>query len=511
MAKALYRIKTMLRFFQKIRNKVNLRMKEKYSANLVGVSAAILCVLLLIIMLFVPPYLGVADDGSISKVMNSSGIYYVEDKAEDIYNNYFIKTYTTVSKDNNVKDDYMSSQVIMVKLAVAVDNFFTQDNYFDIRVLSLIYGLLFIPAIWLIVTQAALRVLFFSEGIIIGIVGVVIFADVSYITYFSSFYPEAIWHISFLYCVGLGLSLCRKRFREVKIVLFTIFGVILTTSKWQCGVIGLLLAALCVKKIFLDQRVIWKITCILMAFILSITTFVSYFTIEDDFTITSKYHAMTRGVLFQSKNPEETLKEFNIDASYSILADTSSYNNYPLVDANNDLLKEDFLDKYNTRDIVFYYVKHPLSMIGMLDISVKSAFNIRRDYSGNYEKSTGMKEKAKSLFWSSFSTFKVRSAPRTIGYLIILVIACFMLFGERRKLGVRKDESKEIYLDVMILVLCIGLSQGIITIIRSGDAEMIQHGFILGAAIDIITYFAFAEILHKLNIIEGREDTKNGV
>ncbi len=458
------------------------------------------------IMLFVPPYLGVADDGSLSKVMNSSGVYYIEDKPEEIYNNYFVKTYTTVSKYNNVKEDDMSSQVILVKMAVAVDNFFTPDNYFDIRFLSLIYGLFFIPAIWLLIVQAASRVLYFSEGIIVGIVGVVIFADVSYLTYFSSFYSEALWYITLLYCVGLGLSLCRKKFRMFKLLLFTMFGVILTTSKWQCAVIGLLLAGFCVKKIFLDQKVIWKVTCILMAFVLSIATFLSYFTIEDDFTITSKYHAMTRGVLFQSKNPEETLKEFNIDPSYSILADTSSYNNYPLIHTDNSLLKEEFLNTYTTADIGFYYLKHPISMIGMLDLSVKSAFNIRRDYCGNYEKSTGMKEKAKSLFWSSFSSFKVRSAPRTIGYLVILMIACFMLYGERRKLGVRKDDSKEVYLDMMILVLCVGLSQGIITILRSGDTEMIQHGFILGAAIDIITYFAFAEILHKLNIIEVGED-----
>lgn len=502
MTKVLNKIHGIFQWLKSLRNKINERMKEKYSPILVAIIAAIACMILLIMMLFIPPYLGVADDGSISKIMNSSGIYYIEEDVNDIYNNYFIKTYSTVSKDNSVKEDYMSSQVIFVKLAVALDNFFTHDNYFDIRFLSFIYGLLFIPAIGLIIAQATSRVLYFSEGSIIGIAGVVIFADVSYLTYFSSFYSEALWYITFLYCVGLGLSLCKKKFLVLKILLFTIFGLILTTSKQQCAIIGFFLAGLCIKNIYLEKKIIWKITCILMAFILSIATFVSHLTLDDDFTIISKYHAMTRGVLFQSNDPEETLKEFDIDASYSILTDTSSYNNYPLINASNPLLQEEFLDKYTVLDIGYYYLKHPFSMLSMLDISVKSAFNVRRDYCGNFEKSMGMQEKAKSLFWSSWSTFKVRSAPRTIGYLIILTIACYMLFGEKRNIEVKKDKSKEIYLDIMVFVLCACLSQGIITIIRSGDAQMIQHGFLLGVGIDIITYFVFVEILHKLNIIE---------
>ncbi len=43
MTKVIYGIKTMLRFLQKLRTKVNRRMKEKYAANFIGLSAAIMC------------------------------------------------------------------------------------------------------------------------------------------------------------------------------------------------------------------------------------------------------------------------------------------------------------------------------------------------------------------------------------------------------------------------------------------------------------------------------------
>lgn len=487
------------------RKRLNNKIGSRYSPTLIGISVAVISGILLMIMLFVPPYLGVADDGTVEKVMNSAGIYYIQDESNDIYSNYYVRTYYHTPSSMDSTTIYKSGQVILLKAATFLDDLVTKDQYFDMRFLALIYGLFFIPAIGILVKQAAQRVLYFSEGIVIGIFGILIFTDVSYVTYFSSFYPEAIWFITFLYCVGAGLSLHNKGKNVLGLFTFTLAGILLCTSRKQCALIGFLLAVYALKALFLSKGIRWKFLCAFSSVVLSITAICSMIYLDEDFTITSKYHAMTRGVLFQSENPEKTLELFGIYPSYSVLTDASAYEDYPFVEMDHTILKENFLDLYTTADVLNYYFKHPKAMVGMLDLSVKAAFNIRRSYCGNYEKSVGLPEKAQSLFFSAWSTFKVRSAPKTIGYFIILMIASFILYGKKYSVSIYMNNENRIstvLLDTMVLIMGISLLQAVITIVKSGDAEFAQHGFLVGVGIDMLTYFIFAEILHKLNIIE---------
>jgi hypothetical protein len=152
-------------------------------------------------------------------------------------------------------------------------------------------------------------------------------------------------------------------------------------------------------------------------------------------------------------------------------------------------------------DIASYYARHPGKLLGMIDVSVKSSFSIRRSYCGNYEKSVGLPEKAKSIFWSTWSTFKDTSAPKTVGFLIVLLGGVILLFGKEYSLRPIVERRSTIFLDMMLVILIISVSQAIVTIIFSGDAEMIQHCFLVNFGTDIVTYFVFSEVLHKLNII----------
>ena len=500
-------IKLAILFFQnikKIRNHINKRMEGTYSPSLFALVVTFFLAILTIIMLFIPNYLGVADDGSVTKIMNASSIYYLQEDPEDIYNNYFVKTYSNIMLNPQQLSSSVSSHILIVKAAVFFDDLITHDRLFDIRFLALIYTMLYIPAIYLIIKLACNRVKTFSEGAVIGIMGGIIFSDVAYITYFNSFYPEAVWLISMLYCIGLAMSFQGKRtgFTDIGYLLCFLFAsTFLISSKRQCAIIGIILALYCIKLLFIRRHLYWRIVCVLAVVYLCSVSIISLVNLDKDFDDTSKFHAMTRGVLFSSNNPASTLAEFGIQSSYEMLTDASSYDYLPLVKANDLSIQKGFLDQYSIPDIAGYYTRHPGKLLKMVDISIKSCFDIRRSYCGNYEKSVGMPEKAKSIFWSTWSTFKSTSAPKTIGFLIILVIAIFMLFGKKYSLRPVEDRRSTVLLDVLLVVLLIILSQSIITIINSGDAEMIQHCFLISLGMDIITYFVFSEIIHRLNIL----------
>lgn len=496
------KVVNLLRKIISIKNHINKKMEGKYSPSLIALVATALSTLLMVIMLFLPNYLGVADDGTISRVMNSSGIYYIQSEISDIYNNYFVKIYSNVISGYQTRDSLFNSQIVIVKAAVFLDDLITKDKFFDIRFLALIYGVFYIPAIYLLIKQACLRVKEFSEGFVIGFVGVLIFTDVSYITYFNSFYPEALWFISFMYCVAAALSFQRQRsaYRDFgALVVVIASGVVLTTSRSQTTFIAILLAMFCLKLIFIRSNWIWGVLCVMSAIFLSIVSVISIINIEPDFDTTSKFHAMTRGVLFESQDPGETLLEFEIESSYEMLSDVSAYDYLPVVKATDPVLY-DFLNQYTQLDIAAYYIRHPAAFIGMLDVAIKSCFDIRREYCGNYEQSVGLPERAKSFFWGAWSNFKSNTLPKTIGYFVFLIAVVVLQFRKGYSLRFYQERRNTVFMDTMMMIVMICLSQAIITIVNSGDAELIQHCFLISFGIDIITYVIFSEIVHRIKI-----------
>lgn len=486
-----------------LKKHMNEEMEGRYSPSLIALAAAAISALLMALMLFCPNYLGVGDDGSFKQVMGAVGISYLSG-TEKNSNEFFNRVYLRMApEDYHEEKELSGSQIFLVKAAVWLDDLITGDMFFDIRILALLYGILYVPAVYLLIRQACMRVNRFSEGIVIGIVGVVIFADAAYLTYFNSLYPEALWYISLLYCLGAAISFqeSRKPLKDIgALMVMAAAGGVLMTSRSQCAFLGMIIALYSLKLLFAGKDFRWSIVCVLTGMALSILSVGSMAGLKPDFDETDKFHAMTRGVLFGADYPAKALKEFGIESSYELLADVSAYDYLPAVRADEDVIKEEFLNKYTAADVGKYYLRHPGKFVGMVDIAIKSCFGIRRDFCGNYERSVGLPGGAKSIFWSAWSTFKNRSAPKTIGCLAVLMGASCLLFGKGYSLRPEEDRRSTVLLDSMAVLLLICFYQAGVTIVNSGDAEMAQHCFLIGCSMDIMTYFVFAQLAHKINI-----------
>ena len=113
----------------------------------------------------------------------------------------------------------------------------------------------------------------------------------------------------------------------------------------------------------------------------------------------------------------------------------------------------------------------------------------------------------KSLVCSVWSIFKGQSAPRTIGYLLVLVIIVFASSG-RKLFGRRERIQRWDFTHFMtgVCLLIIAMADLTYVIMHSGDAQLVQYNIVLGAVMDLLLYFVVAEILHKLNILEDRDE-----
>ncbi len=501
--KLIRRATAALNIVQRGIEKINTSMGERFSASRFAFLAVIVMAGILLFTITIPPFIGMSDDGSFSRIMNSVGIFHYNDAPDNLYFNYYVRNYEVLPlQATNVAH---TSLLFFIRIALFFNTLFGSGSNFDMRFMGLVYALMFLPAIYMIVKQSVLQTGNFTESFIVVALGILIFGDVTYCAYFCSFYKEPLMFVCALLCMGALMSMRSEGPDVLRILVFIGAGVALTLVKKQCSLIGFLLALMSMRLFFVKKDVTWRTLCIAGAITLLVCTGLSFFYVDSDFTIESKYNAMTRGVLLESKDPAKTLDEFGIDPSYEILADTSAYAAPPIVKADDHVLNSGFYDKYNSLSILIYYMKHPGSMLGMLDISVKASMESERGYSGNYEKSAGKSPMAKSFFWTAWSQFKSGAAPHTLGFLLVLAIAILLLYMRRlMRSTAGRDSRGTLAFVTLALTLAIGLSQAIAAIVESGDGDIQKQSFLLGIAIDLVSYYLIAEVIHRTNIFSGK-------
>ena len=492
----------------KLRARLNGYMRTRYSANLLAGITAAVCGALTVIMLFVPNYLGMGNDSLANEKMGYYRLGYLEREPdlEDVAtNSYFTRVYELTSLDRGRE---FSLESALVGVAKAIDWVFTRDRLFDIRFLALLYTLLYLPGVYLILKAALECVRNFSEAIVLSVLGALIFSDISYIAYFNSLYSDALFYILLLYMAGNALLLRREGpYQNLYILLLGIScaGFCLVARRGFLAGIVVAFFLLMHLRYILEKRA--RVLSVVVVCFVLVASILSVFRVNSEFDDTGKYHAMTRGVLLQSSNPAKTLENMGISASYSVLADDSLYEYYPTTQLANPLISDVFLNSYTSGDIALFYVRHPGALLSMWDLGVKAAVNLRRDYCGNYERSTGMPPMSKSLLCSAWSIFKMQSAPKTIGYLLVLILIVFIssgrkLFGRHAHVQ-RRDFT---YFLTCVCLLAIALADLTYVILHSGDAQLVQYNIVLGAVMDILLYFVAAEMLHKLNVLEDKDD-----
>ena len=489
----------------------NTHMSKIYSPAVAAFTGSAIVLLVALVLLFIPPYVGVADDGSLSGVMESVGLNYRRLDLEHSVGSYYTRVYLhgpqTAGK--------LSTHRMFIRFAMAVDDLFTGDNLFDIRFLAFIYLLLYLPAVWLILRNLVKRVRNAAEATFLVIIAGLILGDGTIISYFSTLYPEALWYISVIWCAGFCMMLQSEKnhWNYLGLCGLAFSGSFLILSESHCGIIGLVLMTFCMRQLMIENpnhRI--RIIAVVCGAALLLSGIVSIGAGADRFTETSKLHAMTNGVLLRSQNPEETLSEFNIDPRFETLTDISCYSDYPYVLSGHPEIKEDFLSHYDLLRIMLYYARHPFSYFGLLEIGTSAAFQPLRSYIGNYEFSAGLPERARNPLFIIYSNFKNTTIPRTTGAVAILALVYCLLF--RKKRGVLQGNrmlftarERQISLDSFFTIMATGILHISAILFMSGTAELERYQMLYGSCIDCMILMFLAEILHRLKFLSDEEET----
>ncbi len=468
-------------------------MKKNVFKKIAPIAAMIGTIVVLSIVLFSQPIIGMEDNGDYFRVTAGNGLYPLPENEDFRFSGYFVKEYGIMQYFNEYSNLIFTSQTPFIKLAVFFDRIFTKnDAIFDIRFLGAIFAVYCAITIYFLIDFVSYRFsLFFA--LLTAMICIYLFVDTGYSAYFNSFFAEGLALISFIACLTSMLLYSQGRYNKYLLLFgFVLNGMILTLAKQQFAPLGIILGLLCIFFLLKAKSNKFKILVGFCSFGLIVSGIMMYVLIPSSFVKVNKYHAMTRGILLTADDPEISLESFNINNQYALLSKSIYFERYPVVDVEGETLSDDFYDNYGFSSIVSYYLDNPGSFIEMLDLTAKNAYYIR-PHLGNFEHSEQKEPNAISGFFAFHSNLKREIMPKTIGFIIIWMITAIA--------ATYKNRLKQM---VILAAILMGVSQFFVSIIGAGDADLSKHVFLYNVAFDFVNFLllsgviAFADKKYKL-------------
>src|SRR5262249_46588012 len=150
--------------------------------------------------LFVPPLVGIADNGDFSRFF-TAGLDHVSIAREDRYFAFFNSRYRIAEARRPGR--YLSSSEIPIRIAREASVTFINDSFFDIRLVGILYTLLLLVGMYLVLL--ATRHLRTVIRVISACFMLLVLTDACYVSSFNSFYSEPTAFVFFIATAGCAL------------------------------------------------------------------------------------------------------------------------------------------------------------------------------------------------------------------------------------------------------------------------------------------------------------------
>lgn len=470
-------------------------MKLKYVRPEIVSVCALVFILLYVLML--RPIIGVADNGDFSRIMGSTGLYYIPSGFDERYFGFVNREYR-IGIPIPFGGGYFSTEIFMVALAVFLSQSVLSSGIFDIRYLSFIYSIVFIAAVFLI--TLGIRKKWSPAGWMSVVVSVLVFSDTAYISYFNSLYGEAVTQAFFLLMAGAGIYLASNVKPNMWVlILFFTGAVFFAGAKVQNSPAGLLAALLSFRLFRLRSDVLWKRTVIVSTIFVIAISVLSYITIARDIKTCNKYQTVFYGILKDSPDPAGDLRELGLKPEYKALAGTNYFmKEYP-IDIRTPEFKKEIDDNIKHLKIAGFYFKHPGRLLDKLKLAAFNGFKLKQGF-GNYEKYPGLAYKTTADIISFWSNFKLKTLPHTLLFILLFFAGFFLVLVVEYLRN--KDSQTRLLMEILAFISFTGVLQFVMPIIGDGEADLSKHLFLFNVCFDMM--FAAAAIYcsyRLLNII----------
>jgi hypothetical protein len=423
--------------------------------------------------LFVPPAVGLANNGDFAKVL---GIFDLAAPVEDEYQ--FLSTTYSFHPKHHIWFGFLSSEQLLAAAAILLNISVSKEGGFDIRAVGVVHASLYLFAFYLLLPL--LRELStISRATLCGVL-LLVFGDVMYVSWLNTFYMDTAALLFLMLSVVFYLRwfLSKKRVDQIA---FVVGAVLFAGAKSQHCVLALPLVCL----LWMGRAGPGKLFRIVSSALILAATAAIWYIVPASYAPTAMYSVIFYEIMPHSKNAVQDLSELGLDASYQKWIGTYWYQDGV---PNND---EKFLLEFSSRTsharIGWFLIRHPASAYRAIRRGLDQAGR-QRVAIGNFDRSAGTPAFAESqafTFWSKLKrcVFEARGSRYFFYFIAVCGVFCAALFGTARSLlpgGV---------------CLCL-MAWMALFVSAFGDAvEVTRHFFLFNALADLILVCTVAALL----------------
>jgi hypothetical protein len=386
-----------------------------------------LCVGILAWKLFLPGFIGMADNGDFGKVAGPLCLASAELERENFFNSLYVR-----SKANCFDAHVPSSERAIAWLASSLERTLGNPARFDIRWLGAIHALLFLGFYYSVLTL--LRPLVRLARFTLSLLALWIFADIGLLAYFNSFYTDTAAALGGLAAAVLAVHLMAgKRIAAGALVLFGLAAILSVASKAQHGVLGPILAGFALVAGWhatgrrTRMAALGVAAALLAASIWIVASTPAWYKAQARFDLV--FYKLTKN----SPSQERDLAELGLDAEDARYIGMNSYvRGGPMENAA-------WVDRFSARctngRVLRFYLRHPVRALAILRADLAGqAWQRRVPGLANLARAPGREDGAiaESLgSWSALRTWAARKWPALILVWLVLSPAAAFWFGFR--------------------------------------------------------------------------------
>jgi len=391
-------------------------MSRGREALLIALFAGIVC-----FELFVPPSLGLADNGDYARLIGrfSLGPWHPDSPGQYAY----LTTAWIYDRPYFWVSDNYSSELLPISAAVLIGWLFN-SYHFDLRVLGAIHALLWIGcfAVFLLVLR---RMQAWSSSAA-AIAALLILTDASYVAFCNSFYMDAAAFLFLAWSVVLWLLMITRARPSLPLFLaFSVAAALCTMSKSQHAPLALPLFALALIAAFSFEGPKRRLGAIALAAIIPLGAWAEYTSMPSTDAQMPQYAIVFRKILERSRTPATDLGELGLGPEYSPYV---GHDRPSLSDPKADQAWwDEFLRRTSRGRVLLFHLRHPWRTASMMywDLTFRAP-DRRMNILGKYERESGYPPQAQAVafgWWTALRSALFRVAPWHILVWFAVVIA----------------------------------------------------------------------------------------
>jgi hypothetical protein len=443
--------------------------------------------------LFVPPIIGLADQGDFARVLGPLGYAPVPKGPEHKYD-YVTRTFAKDPSYRERRWEQISSESILATGAVTLNRVLVGAGEFDITIFGFTHAVLFLLAFarLLYVTRN------FAMYRAVWALMLLVLTDVGYVAYWNSLYTEPASCLWFLFLLAESIHLCGSEQISMGPVLrWNIFAVLWIMAKTQN-------AALCIPLAAYDLRMVWRTfgqggggrryVALGGAAAICVAGVVMYRSLLPAPRVSVLYDVIFFGVLPESEDARSDLKALGLDPSYARYSGTLPWS--PGTGVADGTLVSALQANVSSFSLMEFYLRRPARMWRHLQSRLPIALSLRPEFCGNFDRSAGRPPGDRSNAVTLWSRFHERYLSRIAALLLsalLLVPVGGVVFLLRHDSATSASRWAE--LGILLAACCCTA----FFVAAFGDTyDNVKHQYLFNLLLDASLVFWFVAGLRRL-------------